>query len=95
MLTACVFEKPRVVKQIPRQRLPSRRSTARVYLSWLHNYILPEWGNKPISEIRPLAVEQRLMRHSDNRTTMKTYGDAVTADMQEAQEKVVRLALPV
>jgi integrase len=42
------------------ERLPSRRSTARVYLSWLHNYVLPEWGDKPITEVRPLAVEQWL-----------------------------------
>jgi len=33
------------------------------------------------------------MRHADIRTTMNIYGDAATADMREAHEKVVRLAL--
>jgi integrase len=33
------------------------------------------------------------MRHADIRTTMNTYGDAATADMRNAQEKVVRRAL--
>jgi len=42
------------------ERLPSRRSTARVYRSWLHNYVLPTWGDKPVSEVQPLPVEQWL-----------------------------------
>jgi len=42
----------------------------------------------------PVGVQQRLMRHSDIRTTMNVYGDAVTEDMQEAHGKIVRLALP-
>lgn len=41
----------------------------------------------------PVGVQQRLMRHADIRTTMNIYGDAATADMREAHEKVVRLAL--
>jgi integrase len=40
------------------------------------------------------GVQQKLMRHSDIRTTMNIYGDAVTADMREAHQKVVNLALP-
>jgi integrase len=39
------------------ERFPSRRSTARVYRSWLHNYVLPEWGNKSLSEVQPRPVE--------------------------------------
>jgi len=39
------------------ERMPSRRSTARVYRSWLHNYILPQWGEKLISEVHPRPVE--------------------------------------
>jgi integrase len=39
------------------ERFPSRHSTARVYRSWLHNYILPEWGDKSVSEIQPRPVE--------------------------------------
>lgn len=41
----------------------------------------------------PVGVQQKLMRHSDIRTTMNVYGDAATAEMAEAHRKVVRLAL--
>ena len=39
------------------ERFPNRRSTARVYRLWLHNYVLPEWGNKPLSAVQPRPVE--------------------------------------
>jgi integrase len=42
----------------------------------------------------PIAVQQKLMRHADIRTTMNVYGDVVTDEMAEAQSKIVRLALP-
>ena len=41
----------------------------------------------------PIGVQQKLMRHSDIRTTMNIYGDADTADMREAHNKIVGLAL--
>jgi integrase len=41
----------------------------------------------------PVGVQQKLMRHSDIRTTMNIYGDAATEDMRQAHEKVVQLAL--
>ena len=41
----------------------------------------------------PVGVQQKLMRHADIRTTMNIYGDAMTADMQAAQEKITRIAL--
>jgi len=41
----------------------------------------------------PIGVQQKLMRHSDIRTTMNIYGDAATADMREAHNKIVGLAL--
>jgi integrase len=41
-----------------------------------------------------VAVQQKLMRHSDIRTTMNLYGDVVTDEMAQAHSKVVRLALP-
>ena len=41
----------------------------------------------------PVGVQQRLMRHSDIRTTMNIYGDAATPDMREASGKVAMLAL--
>ena len=40
-----------------------------------------------------LQSECSMMRHSDIRTTMNIYGDAMTEDMLEAHAKVVRLAL--
>lgn len=40
-----------------------------------------------------IAVQQRLMRHADVRTTMNVYGDVVTDEMREAHSKVVRMAL--
>lgn len=42
----------------------------------------------------PVGVQKQLMRHSDIRTTMNIYGDAITADMRQAQTKVAALALP-
>ena len=41
----------------------------------------------------PIAVQQKLMRHADIRTTMNVYGDVVTDEMQQAHAKVVGLAL--
>jgi integrase len=35
----------------------------------------------------PIGVQQKLMRHSDIRTTMNIYGDAASADMREAHGK--------
>ncbi len=39
------------------------------------------------------CVQQKLMRHSDIRTTMNIYGDVVTDEMERAHSKVVALAL--
>lgn len=41
----------------------------------------------------PIAVQQKLMRHADIRTTMNVYGDIVTDEMSRAHSKVVSLAL--
>ena len=41
----------------------------------------------------PIAVQQKLMRHSDIRTTMNLYGDVVTDEMAQAHSKIVGLAL--
>ena len=40
-----------------------------------------------------VAVQQKLMRHSDIRTTMNVYGDVVTNEMAEAGSKVAEMAL--
>jgi integrase len=41
----------------------------------------------------PIAVQQKLMRHTDIRTTMNVYGDVVTDEMAQASSKVAGLAL--
>lgn len=41
----------------------------------------------------PNGVQQKLLRHSDIRTTMNIYGDAATEDMREAHNKIVGMAL--
>ena len=41
----------------------------------------------------PIAVQQKLMRHADIRTTMNIYGDVVTDEMVHAASKVAGLAL--
>ncbi len=40
----------------------------------------------------PVAVQQKMMRHSDIRTTMNIYGDVVTDEMETAGLKVAQLA---
>jgi integrase len=40
----------------------------------------------------PVAVQQKMMRHSDIRTTMNIYSDVVTDEMEQAHGKVVGLA---
>jgi integrase len=41
----------------------------------------------------PIAVQQKLMRHSDIRTTMNTYGEVVTDELKQANSKVAIMAL--
>ena len=40
-----------------------------------------------------VGVQQKLLRHSDIRTTMNIYGDAMTEDTKAAHGKVVEMAL--
>jgi integrase len=39
------------------ERMPSRRSTSRVYRSFLANHIIPQWGDTPIRDVQPRPVE--------------------------------------
>jgi integrase len=39
------------------ERMPARRSTARVYRSFLSNHILPKWGDTVIQAVQPRPVE--------------------------------------
>jgi integrase len=43
----------------------------------------------------PVGVQQKLMRHSDIRTTMNIYGDVVSEDARQASQKVARMAVRV
>lgn len=40
-----------------------------------------------------IAVQQKMMRHTDIRTTSNIYGDVVTDEMVQSGSKVARLAL--
>jgi integrase len=40
----------------------------------------------------PVAVQQKMMRHADIRTTFNIYGDVVTDEMTAASRKVAHLA---
>jgi integrase len=42
-----------------------------------------------------IAVQQKMMRHTDIRTTMNIYGDVVTDEMTTAGSKIARLAFPL
>lgn len=46
-----------LVERYEQERLPSRSCTARVYRCWLNKYVLPQWGDKPITDIRPHPTE--------------------------------------
>jgi len=39
-----------------------------------------------------IAVQQKLMRHSDIRTTLNVYGDVVADEMAQANAKVAGIA---
>lgn len=39
------------------ERLPARFSTARMYRSWLHKHILPQWGETQITDLQPREIE--------------------------------------
>lgn len=46
-----------IIARYETERMPSRRSTARVYRSFLTNHILPKWGETPIQAVQPRPVE--------------------------------------
>jgi integrase len=46
-----------LVQRYQSERMPSRSETSRVYRSWLHNHILPRWGDKSIADVQPRPVE--------------------------------------
>jgi integrase len=46
-----------LVEQYQAEKMPTRASTSRVYKLWLRNYILPQWGEYPITKLQPRPVE--------------------------------------
>ena len=46
-----------VAVRYEKERMPARRSTARVYRAFLNNHVLPRWGAISIQELRPRPVE--------------------------------------
>ena len=46
-----------VAQRYQDERMPQRFATRRTYLYNLNNWILPKWGDLPISEVKPYAVE--------------------------------------
>ena len=46
-----------VIARYEKERMPSRKSTARVYRSFLKNHIAPRWGDTLIREVQPRPVE--------------------------------------
>jgi len=77
-----------VVRLYRTERMPTRVDTRRSYEVWLRRH--RSWLDSVGTGI---AVQQRLMRHADVRTTMNVYGDVVTDEMQQAQKKIANLAL--
>ena len=72
------YKKAATVAGIPHVSTHSMRHT---YRSWLD------------AVGTPIAVQQKLMRHADIRTTMNVYGDVVTDEMARAPSKVAGLAV--
>jgi hypothetical protein len=46
-----------LVDQYRGTAMPERPSTRRSYECWLHNYILPTWGTKKLTDLKPDPVE--------------------------------------
>jgi integrase len=46
-----------VIARYEAERMPARHSTARVYRSFIHNHILPKWGDTLIRAVQPRPVE--------------------------------------
>lgn len=71
-----------------------QKAAAKAGLGWLGTYALRHTYRSWLDAVgTPLAVQQKLMRHANIRTTMNICGDVVTDEMAQAHTKVVRMAL--
>lgn len=46
-----------VVERYRTERFPKRLSTSLAYTAWINNHIIPHWGDTPITDLKPRAVE--------------------------------------
>ena len=46
-----------LASRISPERMPTRTDTKRSYEVWITNYVIPKWGNCPITDLRPRPVE--------------------------------------
>ncbi|HEY7097401.1 MAG TPA: site-specific integrase [Terriglobales bacterium] len=46
-----------LVEQYQAEKMPTRSSTSRVYKLWFKKYVLPRWGEQPITNLQPRPVE--------------------------------------
>jgi integrase len=71
-----------------------KKAAARADIGHLSSHVFRHTHRSWLDSVgTPIGVQQRLMRHTDIRTTMNVYGTADAADMRQARAKVVRLAL--
>lgn len=71
-----------VMERYEAERMPSRHTTARVYRCFLHNHILPKWGDEPIHALQPRPVELWL-RDLDLSPKSKTHVRALMHALME------------
>ena len=71
-----------------------RKAAVAASIGRLGTYSLRHTYRSLLDSVRtPLAVQRKLMRHSDSRTTMKVYGDVITNHESEALAKIAGVAL--
>ena len=46
-----------IAKRYESERMPTRKETRRVYLSFMNNHVLPRWGHSSITALQPRDVE--------------------------------------
>jgi hypothetical protein len=86
-------------EETPRETRPS--AAWRSFQQVAVKAVIPKFGTHSLRHNRswldaagtPIAVQQKLMRHSDTRTTLNVYGDVVTDEMAQANSKVTKMAL--
>jgi integrase len=47
----------KIVESYQAEKMPPRYSTSKAYKTWFKNYIVPAWGDGPITDLQPRPVE--------------------------------------